>query len=99
VVGKSPSAACPPASRGEPSVCPITAFSPNRSTGVGSSFRKAGAANYVSAALRSDGVKLLGPPRDRPRRSWLGPEWQALELLAGLPDDAGAEAVWRALSR
>jgi hypothetical protein len=43
-------------------------------------------------------VKLNGPPRDRPRRSWLGPEWQALELLTGLPDEAGVEAVWRALS-
>jgi hypothetical protein len=65
---------------------------------LGASFRKAGTANYVSATFRSDGVKLNGPPRDRPRRSWLGPEWQALELLAALPADAGAEAVWRALS-
>jgi len=65
---------------------------------LGASFRKAGAANYVSAPFRSDGVKLNGPPRDRPRRSWLGPEWQALELLAGLPDEGGVEAVWRALS-
>ena len=65
---------------------------------LGASFRKAGAANYVSATFCSDGVKLNGPPRDRPRRSWLGPEWQALELLAGLPDEVGVEAVWRALS-
>jgi hypothetical protein len=38
---------------------------------------------------------LLGPPREQPRRSWLGPEWQALELLSELPVDAGIEAVWR----
>jgi hypothetical protein len=62
------------------------------------SFRRAGAANYISATFRSDGVKLNGPPREHPRRSWLGPEWQLLELLAALPDDAGVEAVWRALS-
>jgi hypothetical protein len=43
-------------------------------------------------------VKLLGPPREHPRRSWLGPERQLLELLAALPDEAGVEAVWRALS-
>ena len=65
---------------------------------VAVTFRKAGAANYVSATFRTDGVKLSGPPRDRPRRSWLGPEWRALELLAALPAYAGAEAVWRALS-
>jgi hypothetical protein len=65
---------------------------------VGASFRKAGAANYISVQLGVDEVKLLGPPRDHPRRSWLGPEWLALELLAALPDDAGTEAVWRTLS-
>lgn len=43
-----------------------------------------------------DEVKLLGPPRVHPRRSWLGPEWQLLELLRALPDDAGVQAVWRA---
>jgi hypothetical protein len=47
--------------------------------------------------FRSDGVKLNGPPHEHPRRSWLGPEWQLLELLAALPDDAGVQAVWRAL--
>jgi hypothetical protein len=62
------------------------------------SFRRAGAVNYISATFRSDGVKLNGPPREHPRRSWLGPEWQVLELLAALPDDAGVEAVWRALA-
>jgi len=65
---------------------------------VGASFRKAGAADYISVTLCADGVKLTGPPREHPRRSWLGPEWQALELLGSLPDDAGVEAVWRALS-
>jgi hypothetical protein len=49
--------------------------------------------------LGVDEVKLLGPPREYPRRSWLGPEWQALELLRVLPDQAGPEAVWRTLSR
>ena len=58
---------------------------------------RAGAANYISATFRTDGVKLTGPPREHPPRSWLGPEWQALELLAVLPDEAGVEAVWRAL--
>jgi hypothetical protein len=37
------------------------------------------------------------PPREHPRRWWLGPEWRLLELLAALPDAAGVEAVWRAL--
>jgi hypothetical protein len=64
---------------------------------VGASLRKASAGTYISVMLRSDGVKLKGPPFEEPHRSWLGPEWQALELLAALPDDAGVEAVWRAL--
>jgi hypothetical protein len=65
---------------------------------VGASFGKAGTAHYISVQLGVDEVKLLGPPREQPRRTWLGPEWQALELLSKLPDDAGVEAVWRALS-
>ena len=65
---------------------------------VGASFRKAGATGYILVQLGVDEVKLLGPPRDLPRRSWLGPEWQLLELLASLPDEAGVEAVWRALA-
>ncbi len=65
---------------------------------VGASHRKAGTANYISVQLGVDEVKLLGPPREHPRRSWLGPDWQALELLAGLPDGAGVDAVWRALT-
>jgi hypothetical protein len=65
---------------------------------VGASFAKAGTDRYISVQLGVEEVKLLGPPRQHPRRSWLGPEWQALELLAVLPDEAGAEAVWRALS-
>jgi len=64
---------------------------------VGASYGKAGAANYISTMFRSDGVKLNGPAHEHPRRSWLGPEWQLLELLAVLPDDAGVQAVWRAL--
>jgi hypothetical protein len=64
---------------------------------VGASLRKAGAACYISVQLGLDEVKLLGPPREHPRRSWLGPEWRALELLAAVPDDAGVRAVWRVL--
>jgi hypothetical protein len=63
---------------------------------VGASFAKAGTADYISVQLGLEDVKLLGP-REHPRRSWLGPEWQVLELLAELPDDAGVEAVWREL--
>ena len=60
---------------------------------VGASFAKAGAADCISVQLGMDEVKLLGPPREHPRRSWLGPEWQAVELLRVLPDDAGVQAV------
>jgi hypothetical protein len=48
--------------------------------------------------LGGDEVKLLGPPREYPRRFWLGPEWQAVELLRALPDGAGVDMVWRALA-
>jgi hypothetical protein len=65
---------------------------------VGASFAKAGAAGFISVQAGVEEVKLLGPPREHPRRSWLGPEWQALELLRPLPPDAGVDAVWRALS-
>lgn len=64
---------------------------------VGASFRKAGSSDYFSVQLGVDEVKLLGPPREHPRRSWLGPECRALELLHVLPDDAGVDAVWRAV--
>jgi hypothetical protein len=64
---------------------------------VGASLRKAGAGHFISVTIRADGVRLKGPSWDHPRRSWLGPERQALELLAVLPDDAGVQAVWRAL--
>ena len=64
---------------------------------VGASFREAGAADFVAVQLGLEEVKLLGPPREHPRRSWLGPEWQALELLGALPDDAGVRALWLAL--
>jgi hypothetical protein len=65
---------------------------------VGASFAKAGTRDYISVQSGVDEVKLLGPPREHPRRSWLGPEWQAVELLRALPDDAGVQAVWRALN-
>lgn len=65
---------------------------------VGASFSKAGAANFISVQLGVDEVKLLGPPREHPRRSWFGPEWRALEALAALPEDAGVQAVWRVFS-
>jgi hypothetical protein len=48
---------------------------------VGASFRRAGAAGYITVTDMEDGVRLVGPPRDHPRR-----------------DDAGTDAVWRALS-
>jgi hypothetical protein len=64
---------------------------------VGASFRKAGVRDYVSVQFGNDEVKLLGPPREHPRRTWLGPEWQAVEFLDTIDDDAGPEAVWRAL--
>jgi hypothetical protein len=65
---------------------------------LGASFRKAGAADYISVSDYDETVHLVGPPREHPRRVWRGPEWQALELLAPLPDDAGVAAVWRALT-
>ena len=65
---------------------------------VGASFRKAGAADYISVQLGLSDLKLLGSPREHPRCSWPGPERQALELLAALPDDAGVQAVWPTLS-
>src|SRR5712691_9440763 len=48
---------------------------------VGASSRKAGAGHFISITIRADGVRLKGPSWDHPRRSWLGPERQALELL------------------
>jgi hypothetical protein len=64
---------------------------------VGASFRKAGAADYITVTEDEDAVRLVGPPREHPRRYWKGPRWQLLELPAALPDDAGVQAVWRAL--
>jgi hypothetical protein len=64
---------------------------------VGASFRKAGAADYITVTEDADAVRLVGPPREHPRRDWKGPRWQLLELLAALPDDSGVQAVWRAL--
>jgi hypothetical protein len=65
---------------------------------VGVSFSKAGAAHYVWALDLGEFVDLLGPPRIQPRPHWRGSEREALALLAPLPDDAGPEAVWRALA-
>jgi hypothetical protein len=65
---------------------------------VGASFRKAGAADYITVTEDADAVRLVGPPREHPRRYWTGPAWQLFELLAALPDDAGVQAVWRALN-
>jgi len=65
---------------------------------VGASFRKAGTRDYVSVQFGVEEVKLVGPPGEHPRRTGLGPEWRALELLRSLPDDAGVESVWRTLT-
>ena len=62
---------------------------------VGASFRKAGAADYVNVSEDEDAVRLTGPAREHPRAGWTGPVWQLPELLAGLPDDAGVQAVCR----
>jgi hypothetical protein len=64
---------------------------------VGASFRKAGPADYITVTEDEDVVRLVGPAREHSRRYWKGPCWQLLELLAVLPDDVGAQAVWRAL--
>jgi hypothetical protein len=64
---------------------------------VGASFRKAGSADYITVTEDEAAVRLVGPPREHPRRHWKGPRWQLLELLAALPDDAGVQAVWRTL--
>ena len=58
---------------------------------VGASLRRAGTADYISVRLDLDKVKLLGLPREHPRRSWLSPEWQLLEVLAAVPDEAGMQ--------
>ena len=66
---------------------------------LGASYRKAGAADYISFEEDADGtVRLHRPPREHSGRNWAGPEWQALELIAALPDEVGVHAVWRALS-
>jgi hypothetical protein len=65
---------------------------------VGASYRQAGPVDFISIQLGLHEVKLLGPPREHPRRSWLGPEWQAVELLRRLPGNAGTQAVWRVLA-
>lgn len=66
---------------------------------LGAGYRKAGADGHISVQLGAEEIKLVGPPREHPRRLWLGLEWQALEILTALPDDAGTETVWRTLSR
>jgi hypothetical protein len=64
---------------------------------LGASFRKAGAADYITVSEDADAVRLVGPPREHPRRYWKEQRWQFLELLAALPDNAGVQAVWRTL--
>ena len=64
---------------------------------VGASFHKAGAADFIMVSEDDEVVRLAGPPGEHPRRYWKGPRWQLLSLLAALPDDAGVQAVWRAL--
>jgi hypothetical protein len=66
---------------------------------LGASYRKAGATDYIS--FHEDGdrtVRLHRPPREHSGQTWVGLERRALELLAALPDEAGVQAVWRALS-
>jgi hypothetical protein len=58
---------------------------------VGASSGKAGAADYITVTEDKDAVRLVGLPREHPRRYWKGPTWQLLELLAALPDDAGVQ--------
>jgi hypothetical protein len=66
---------------------------------VGASFGNAGAADHVSVMRRPNGsVRIFGPPREQPRRRWVGPEWRALERLATVPD-AGVDALWAAFGQ
>jgi hypothetical protein len=66
---------------------------------LGASYRKAGAADYISFHEDGDGtVRLHRPPREHSGQTWVGLERRALELIAALPDEAGVQAVWRALS-
>jgi hypothetical protein len=48
---------------------------------VGASSGKAGAADYITATEDTDAVRLVGPPREHPRRYWKGP---TRRLLGGL---------------
>jgi hypothetical protein len=41
---------------------------------VRANFAKVGGRTYIRVRLGLEEVKLLGPPREHPRRSWLGPE-------------------------
>jgi len=49
---------------------------------IGATYRKAGTRDYISIELGVDEVKLLGPPREQPRRTWLGPDRAGLALFA-----------------
>ena len=61
---------------------------------VGTSYGKAGAADYVAIEDYGDGVvTLLGPPR-APRRRWQGQTSEALRLLEGLENAAGVDTFW-----
>ena len=57
---------------------------------VGTSFHKAGAADYITVSEDEDAVRLARPPREHPRRCWKGPSWQLLEVLAA-SDRAGRQ--------
>lgn len=66
---------------------------------VGVSLKTAGLEEAVVTGVLDGLVWIMsavaGTGRDR---SWEGSEQQALALLAGLPDAAGAQAFWEALS-
>jgi hypothetical protein len=52
---------------------------------VGASFAKAGPRDYISVQLGIDEVKLLGPPREQPRRSWVGRDGRRSSFSASYP--------------
>ena len=64
---------------------------------LGATFRK-GRTGYISMTDYGQSVSLSGPPDEEPRRSWRGPSSKALELLAPVPDGAGLDTVWQALT-
>jgi len=65
---------------------------------VGMSHTKVGHRDDLLVIDLGDYVKIIGPPRETPRRGWQGTEQAALGLLATLSDDAGIEAFWNVFS-